>query len=338
LREHLDTVFEGVLNCTNQGCQLEYPIIDGIPILMTNVREYVNNNFAHIVERDDLPEMLESILGDSAGAESLFQRTRQHLSTYAWDAYADLDPAENNAVQSPSDVIPGAVRRCLEAGLELLQDRVAGPVIDMGCAVGRSTFELARQYDQPVLGVDVNFSMLRHAQRVLHEGRVSYPRRRLGLVYDRRDFTVEFESAGQVDFWACDAQNLPFADRSFGLAVGLQLLDAVASPVALLQTISRMLKPGGSAILATPYDWSPQVTSLEAWIGGHSQRGEHRGSAEPVLRTLLTPGAHPQSLPDLKLDRELLDVPWHTRVHDRSAMNYSVHLFTARKTSGRRAS
>lgn len=331
LREDGDVILEAVLNCSNVACQLEYPVIDGIPILMVNTREYIANNLPHLTERDDLPETMESLLGDSAGAEALFNRSRQHLSTYGWDGYADLDPTEKEAAASKMPVVPGAVKHCLDLGLGLLPMPLEGPVLDIGCSVGRSSFELAQNADQLVLGIDVNFSMLRLAQRVLQKGMVRYPKRRLGLVYDRREFAVEFESADKVDFWACDAQMLPFTNDGFGLAVGLQVLDAVASPVGLLEAIGRLLKPGGATVLATPYDWSPQVTAIEAWIGGHSQRSPNHGAAEPLLRSLLTAGAHPQSIQGLNFDKELLDIPWHTRVHDRSTMNYSVHLFTALK-------
>ena len=90
---------------------------------------------------------------------------------------------------------PGAVVRCLEQGLSLLSRGVEPPAIDLGCSVGRSTFVLAGRCDGPVLGVDVNFSMLRLAARVLRSGVVRYPRRRVGIVYDRRELRL-FEGAG----------------------------------------------------------------------------------------------------------------------------------------------
>jgi SAM-dependent methyltransferase/uncharacterized protein YbaR (Trm112 family) len=328
-REVKDIILEGVLNCSDVACQLEYPIIDGIPILVPNVRAYITDNLPHLIERDDLSETLESIVGDGAGPGTLYNNTRQHLSTYGWDGYGDLDPDESEASGPQAKIVPGAVKRCLEQGLELLDKPFQGPVIDMGCSVGRSTFELARHCDTPVLGIDINFSMLRLAQRVLQKGVVRYPQRRIGVVYDRKEFDVEFKAAGQVDFWVCDAQALPFPANSFGLAVGLQVLDSVPSPVGLLESIGKLLRAGGCVILTTPYDWSYQVTALENWLGGHSQRGPNRGAAETVLRILLTPGAHPQSIKGLRLSKELLDIPWHTRIQDRSTMSYSVHLVIA---------
>ncbi|MES9880735.1 MAG: methyltransferase domain-containing protein, partial [Sedimenticola sp.] len=268
LHEDNEGVHEGVLHCSNPNCQLEYPIIDGIPIIVPNVRAYLSDNLYHLTARNDLSETVESILGDSSAPDALYNRTRQYLSTYTWDNYADLAPD----AMPEGTIKPGAVKRCLDAGLALLDETPPGPVIDIGCAVGRSSFELAANGDQLVLGVDTNFSMLHLAQGVLADNRVRYPRRRTGIVYDRQEFEVKFDHARQVDFWACDGLALPFADNSFGLAVGLHVLDSVSSPRELLESIGRVLQPGGSTIIATPYDWSAVVTPIEAWIGGHSQR------------------------------------------------------------------
>ncbi len=327
-REEGDTVHEGVLHCPDPDCLLEYPVIDGIPILVPNVRSYVSDNLNHLVARDDLSETIETMLGDGAGPGTLFDATRQHLSTYAWDAYADLDPDEASDVADRS--APGAVVRCLDAGLKLLPDSVAAPVLDVGCAVGRTTFELGARADGLVLGVDVNFSMLRLASRVLHAGSVRYPRRRVGVVYDRREFDVPFGGADNVDFWVCDALAPPFADATFGLAVGLNVLDCVTSPHGFLTSIGRQLGADGQLLVSTPYDWSQATTPVEAWVGGHSQRGPGAGASEPLLRSLLTPGAHPQSLDGLRITGEIENFPWHARMHERSHVTYSVHVLAAR--------
>lgn len=323
--EEGDVVAQGILHCPDTACRLEYPIVDGIPILVPNIQSYLSDNALHLVSRDDLTETLEGVLGDGIGPGTWFDSTRQHLSTYAWDHYADLDDGEPQA-----DLRPGSVVRCLEAGLELAGTPLDNPIIDLGCAVGRAAFALAARSGGLVLGVDVNFSMLRLAQRVLRQGCVRYPRRRVGIVYDRREFPVNFPGADRVDFWACDSLALPFSDNTFGVAVGLNVLDCVASPLALLASVRKALRPGGRAILSTPYDWSPSVTPPQGWIGGHSQRGPDRGAGEPFLRSLLTPAAHAQSIEGLKLVAEAADVPWHTRLHDRSTVSYRVDLVVAR--------
>jgi len=105
----------------------------------------------------------------------------------------------------------------------------------------------------------------------------------------------------------------------------------VYAPRELLISIGRVLQDGGKVVLTCPYDWSPSATPVEAWLGGHSQRSEKTGACEPVLRILLTPGAHPNSLNTLKLLVERDNLPWHVRLHDRSTMTYSLHLVVAER-------
>lgn len=319
-------IIQGMLQCTANTCSQEYPILDGIPLLVPNVRSYLADNLPYITTRDDLTEPIESILGDAAGPGTWFDSSRQHLSTYAWDNYADLDPDDPAA-----DVEPGSVIRCLERGIQLMGSAVEPPVLDVGCGAGRTAFELAARTDGLVLGVDLNVSLLRLAHRIARTGVVRYPRRRVGLVYDRREFHARFDGAERVDFWACDAMALPFSSARFATLVGMNVLDSVASPIAFLGSVQDVLSSGGHAILSTPYDWSSAVTPAEAWIGGHSQRSAHKGASESLLRALLTPGAHPQSFSHLTLAAEA-DVPWHTRLHDRSTVSYRSHLVVVRAT------
>lgn len=316
-------VLAGILHCSNAACRMEYPIIDGIPVIVPDLRALLADRSIELLLRDDLDPALESLLGDAIGPGTWFDVLRQTISTYAWDGWADLDPAEPAAAGVPP---PGAARRCLERLLQLAGPVAARQVVDCGCGGGRTSFALAERHpDALVLGIDLSLALLRLA-RGAAQGRVRYPHRRIGLVYDRRDFPVQPAGADRVDFWACDALALPFPDGSADLAVALNLLDCVAEPRQLLAGLASLVRPGGQVLLATPYDWSTRATPLETWIGGHSQRGEHAGAGEPFLRTLLTEGAHPQAVPGLRLMAEEADWPWHTRLHDRSTVLYRAHL------------
>lgn len=330
LREEDGHVLEGTLRCASPSCLREYPILDGVPLVLANLRGYVAASIDQIQAREDLAAETESLLGDCCGPGSAFDTTRQHLSTYAWDHYGDLDPQE-----VPADSFPGSVARVLERGLELAGEVPDGPVLDIGCAVGRTAFELAARTGRLVLGTDLSFAMLRLASRALREGRVRYPLRRVGLVYDRRDFPVSFPASENVDFWACDALALPFAAGTFGLIAALNVLDCVQSPHDLLASLPRLLTDQGRAILSTPYDWSPAATPVEAWLGGHSQRGDTAGASEPVLRALLTPGAHPASIEGLSILAEEPSLSWRVRMHERAAMEYRVDLVVAARGSRR---
>ena len=317
-----DDIIEGILHCTNAQCMQEFPVIDGIPIIVPDVAQYINDFLWHITARDDLSAALETLLGDAAGPSSAFDSTRFHISSYAHDHWGEFDPEEASTA-----IKPGAVARCLNAGLDLLTAPLGdGPALDIGCSVGRSTFELAGRVGGLVVGMDLNFSMLRLARHILTDGEITYARRRIGLVYDRRAFDVPHAGAERIDFWVCNAMALPFPAHRFGALSAMNVLDCVPDPRALLAAFGTILRPGGVGVLATPYDWSNQATHPTGWIGGHSQRGISRGAAEPQLRALL----RPQGGTGLRLVAEVADFPWHVRMHDRSTVSYSTHLVAVR--------
>ncbi len=330
LRGAHNDMMEGILLCSNPQCLSEYPVIDGIPLILADLRAYISQNILSIVMRDDLSESIESLIGDCCATSSPFYIRRHHLSTYVYDHYADKDPAE----QKNAFVSSGSVLKLLYQGLSQIPKRADGPVIDMGCSVGRTAFELARTAEDIVLGVDMNFAMLRLASHALRNGKISYPRKRTGLVFDRREFPLCFEGSEKVDFWACDICALPFADQSFGLALCLNTLDCVHLPYDHMRETERILKSGGKAIFSTPYDWSESATPLESWIGGHSQRSGSRGACEAMLRTLLSKGEenHSHQLKNLRIVSEINDVPWSVRIHERSVMQYALHMLILEKT------
>jgi SAM-dependent methyltransferase/uncharacterized protein YbaR (Trm112 family) len=328
LKESNNSIIEGILSCTNTQCLSEYPVIDGIPIIVSNLRTYISQNLIPILCRDDLTNTMESLLGDCFGPGSAFDSHRQHISTYAFDHYGDLDSEET----TKSPVLPGSIVKLLRRGLLSMEHNVRGPVVDIGCSVGRTSFELAKEFDEIVLGVDMNFGMIKTASSILEKNHVSYPRRNSGISFDRREFKVVFKNAEKVDFWVCDATALPFSNEVFSAGVSLNALDCVWSPYDHLKELARILMPGSRGIVSTPYDWAANATPVESWLGGHSQRSRHKGSSEAVLRSLLAGGDHPNAVEKLELISEE-ELPWTLRLHDRSFMEYLVQMIVVQKKS-----
>jgi SAM-dependent methyltransferase/uncharacterized protein YbaR (Trm112 family) len=309
IRERDDDILEGIVGCTNEKCQREYPIIDGIPILLGAIRAWLNANALQVLKRDDLSPEIESLIGDALGANSPFDTLRQHVGIYTYDHYESREPA---------------VIALLDAALSLAHDGPTGAAIDIGCSVGRTTFELAARFAQLTVGIDLNFAMLRVASQALRESRVRYARRRVGLAYDQREIEVDLPARELVDFWCCDASALPFRDSTFARASMLNVIDCVAAPRETLGECGRVLHDGGNVLIATPYDWAPAATPVEQWLGGHSQRSAQRGASEPALQALLR-----EMKFEIVAERDQL--PWRLRLHDRSAVDYSVHVIAARR-------
>lgn len=297
VREVGEDIEEAILNCGD--CGREYPVIDGIPILVGPIRAWLSANPLQVLQRDDLSPAIESLLGDVLGPGSPYDTQRYHAGIYAADHYGD----------------GGALRF-----LELLPD-VEGPILDTGCATGGTTFALARRTNALTLGVDLNFAMLRIARCALKEGRVRFDKRRIGVVYERVE--IEVAPSDLVDFWCCDVAALPLHDATFGSATSINVIDCTASPQQTMTELGRVLRPDARALITTPYDWSPAATPYENWLGGHSQRGPHHGAAEPLLRTLLAE--------QFDIESEHEHVPWRVRLHDRSSVEYDVHAIVARR-------
>jgi SAM-dependent methyltransferase/uncharacterized protein YbaR (Trm112 family) len=310
-------ILEGVLLCPVRLCRREHPIVDGIPILVADLGSWAAHQLPGVLRRDDLTPFAESLLGDAAGPGSAHDGERNTLSSYGRGHWGDLDPDEPAAE---------CFATLVATALELLPAPPAGAWLDAGCAVGRGTLELARRTPGPVAGVDLGFGMLRVAERVRRTGRAGYPQRRVGLVYDAKDFAVEDVPAERIGFWCADAAALPFPAEAFDGALSLNVLDCVHAPLAHLVELGRIVAPGGPVLLSTPYDWSPAATPVEQWLGGHSQRGPAGGSSAAELRRILAPGAPAGVDTGLTIVAELDGVPWRVYANERSATEYALHL------------
>lgn len=328
-----DVLIHGTLICSHPGCQAIAPVIDGVPMLMSDPATYLAHASA-LLERDDLPERVDVLMHEAAGPGSARDLARQQISQSVWDHWGEWDEREQPGLQS---VHPGAIARVLRRLMDAAGRLPVGPRLELGAAAGRCVAELASDTQELVLGVDLHAPILRVASGILRSGEVEYRRRRSGLIYDVRRFGLPAGLASDLkrcDLWACDAMALPFADETFGVVVALNVLDAIASPLLMLREASRVLRPGGVLLMACPYDWAASATPVEGWLGGHSPWSTGGGTSAQVLRALLTPGGHAQSIDGLSLAAEVEQIPWHVRLHERSHVAYTLHGVIARKRPG----
>ena len=138
--------------------------------------------------------------------------------------------------------------------------------LDLGCAVGRSTFELSRWADE-VIGIDLSSQFIAAAQamqeagevqiRILEEGqRSTVVARRLDTQIDR----------SKCRFFVGDALQISPEFGSFDLILAANLIDRVPRPADLLREIKRLVRPAGHVILASPYTWLEEFTPRENWL------------------------------------------------------------------------
>lgn len=325
-----DMIISASLVCKNKACATHYPIIDGVPVLVHPLQQYINDNFYVITQRQDLSLTTEALLGDAAGPKSVFNSIRHYLSTYVYEHYADCIEGISIQPTLPGQSQGGSIRSCLSRGLNLMLDSqrtLRSPVLDIGCAVGRTSLELSKTATGISLGIDLNFSLLRFAQSMLRESTLQFPLKKLGIVYDRATLTSPLYNASLVDFWACDALAPPFSPATFGFIGALNVLDTVSSPKALLHAVGTYLRADGNALFTTPYDWSTPAP-VQHWLGGHAQYADDGGESATILRQLLDGST---AVGGLRVIAEIEHHPWPIRRNARRSDIYDIHILLCDK-------
>ena len=155
---------------------------------------------------------------------------------------------------------------------ELLDRRRLPPdarALDLGCAVGRTSFALSRWCGE-VVGIDLSASFIRAANRMKRRG--SMPLSYLVEGERRQATTVRIPATARpnrVTFRVGDAMALPPRLRGFDVAVLLNLIDRVPDPAACLRDLTPRLNPGAQLVIASPYTWLEEYTPRDQWLGGH---------------------------------------------------------------------
>lgn len=140
--------------------------------------------------------------------------------------------------------------------------------LDLGCALGGSSFEMARQYGE-VVGVDISSTFVDMAARMARERRVAYQCRIEGDITE--ELVAELEPdvpAERTQFLQGDACALPPGLGSFDAVLAANLLCRVPHPGACLDQIAAALAPGGLLVMTSPFTWMEEYTSRDRWVGG----------------------------------------------------------------------
>lgn len=164
----------------------------------------------------------------------------------------------------------------------------AGCGLDLGCAVGRSTYEMSRSCGH-VTGIDFSRAFIDGAN-ALREGRpVAYTRRdeghaATGLI---AKLPEGVDPAGTT-FLQGDAMALPGDIGSFDRVHAANLICRLTDPVLLLERLPGLVNPGGELVLATPCTWLEGFTAPENWPPGDTLawlQGHLGGAFDLVKRT-----------------------------------------------------
>jgi SAM-dependent methyltransferase len=228
--EQADDVMDGELRCLD--CDRRYPIRGGIAVL--------------------LPEKTRGAMESETGYNAPAM-----VSAYLWSHFCDLigDPQATDAYRRWSEHIHITPRR--------------GPALDVGCAVGRLAFELAKTHDR-VIGVDTSIAFIREARQILAGKRLDFDLVIEGRLTESRSCSFEGWDFAGVEFIVADALALPFRSRGFATVAALNILEKVPDPLQHLKEVNRMLAPEAATFLfSDPFSWDPAVSPPHTWLCGN---------------------------------------------------------------------
>lgn len=199
-------------------------------------------------------------------------------------------------------------KRCVSEGIDFVALGETSRALDIGCSVGRSTFELAR-HCREVIGVDYSQAFIDGANRMKANGGHSAMRSDEGSATTLLDLQVDAAiDRNRVHFEAGDAQALRQDLGQFDIVIACNLICRLGEPMRLLRRLQELVRPGGQLLITTPFTWLEDYTPSMNWLGDGAQ------DSFAGLRAALEP--------EFELQRQW-DMPFLIREHARK-FQYSI--------------
>ena len=146
--------------------------------------------------------------------------------------------------------------------------------LDLGCAVGGTSFSLAKEYDE-VIGIDFSQAFIDAANEMKHddakpvhfnipmEGNLS------ANVMACHEDGVTVDHKNKITFLQGDACNLNEEELGqFDVVALANLICRLPEPLKCLDSLERMVKPNGLVVMTTPFSWLDEFTNESKWLGG----------------------------------------------------------------------
>lgn len=150
--------------------------------------------------------------------------------------------------------------------------------LDLGCASGRASFELAQHFNA-VTGIDFSARFIQQAVQLTNGETLRY------TLCDQGEL-VQYKSCNltalglqdvqhKVSFYQGDACNLKQVHSGYDFILAANLIDRLYDPKKFLSTVHERLNMGGVLMISSPYTWLNEHTPRENWLGGFKQSGEN---------------------------------------------------------------
>ena len=164
--------------------------------------------------------------------------------------------------------------------------RPGSRALDLGCAVGRITFELSKFCDS-VVGIDASKSFITCADLIKAGGTASFRLTREGSLGTPAEVQLPADLArDRVTFLQGDAADPPASVGKFDVVILANLLDRLAHPRKMLQKLPEITRPGAQVIICSPFTWWDDFTDPDERLGGFVRDGKEVTSMETITELL----------------------------------------------------
>lgn len=163
--------------------------------------------------------------------------------------------------------------RCVWECLDIKSLSKSARALELGCAVGRSSFELSR-HCKSVLAIDYSKNFISAAKQIQETGQKEYTLTIEGAQKESRIARLpEGARPENVKFLCADA--LAISEKeTFDVVLAANLLCRLREPLAFLSKLSRLTAAHGQLILISPYSWSSEFTPPDHWLAGKNHSKE----------------------------------------------------------------
>lgn len=132
--------------------------------------------------------------------------------------------------------------------------------LDVGCAVGRSSFELSRLCAE-VVALDYSQAFIEAAKKMQQDQEMTVLRLDEGQLETEVSIACpEAVNPERVKFEVGDAMNLRDDLGKFDVVHAANLLCRLSEPTRFLDRLPDLVKSGGQLVMATPCTWSVEFT------------------------------------------------------------------------------
>ena len=173
-------------------------------------------------------------------------------------------------VEGPTQALDFAVRAVTEM-VDLDAIPSGARALDLGCAVGRSSFALSEMCAE-VVGIDSSQPFIAAARSLARDGRVAYQRHEEGAIATPLVAQVpESSRPERISFRRGDAMQLPSDLGTFDVVLAANLICRLPHPERCLDRLPKLVTAGGQLVVTSPYTWLEDFTPREHWLGGYCE-------------------------------------------------------------------